>query len=300
MSLPEREYGVIASGRTCAVCGYALIGLKQGGQCPECGAPISPPARLDDAMSAMPESVIRAYRFGAIFATIGAAGLVPAIALEAAGYAIIAPMGYVACSLLWFAGMCWLTTGFETPASAAYGFSSRGRLRVAARWLQLAGVAYASLLLVRSAITTPGAMDPFLAGAAPVAGLATLGAVVTAVIVLHRLAVWTRDDFAESAFNFAAFGFPVVILLLNIGGPLNAFIIRLAVAVLGLVTLLAVPAGMLSLARSLDYAVTHAQDAEVREERRSERQKRHDRRMQRRLKHVESPSRTSDREERTP
>jgi membrane protein implicated in regulation of membrane protease activity len=290
------SYGQIGSGRSCAVCDYLLEGLSYGGNCPECGAPIASSPKTDDAMSGMPESIIRPYRRGAIIAAIAAfIVLVTVIArFSLPAYAVIHHAILAGAGIVWFVGACWLTSGFETPASAGYGFSSRGRLRIVARWLQPAWTLYWLLTLIESVgSNAPATVLDLLGVGRLVSGLAAIGALMTIAIVLRRLAAWTRDDFAEAAFNWATFLLPIGPLLVP-ALTFPAFGVKVGIVAILLATLFSLPLGMVSLARSLFYAVGHSREAAARDENRRERAQRRNQQLHRRLDSVESPRRSKD------
>ena len=209
-------------------------------------------------------------------------------------YAVIHHAILAGAGIVWFVGACWLTSGFETPASAGHGFSSRGRLRIVARWLQPAWTLYWLLTLIESVgSNAPATVLDLLGVGRLVSGLAAIGALMTIAIVLRRLAAWTRDDFAEAAFNWATFLLPIGPLLVP-ALTFPAFGVKVGIVAILLATLFSLPLGMVSLARSLFYAVGHSREAAARDENRRERAQRRNQQLHRRLDSVESPRRSQD------
>ncbi|MHC4992294.1 MAG: hypothetical protein ACYTGC_15075 [Planctomycetota bacterium] len=274
--------------RRCGQCGYNLRGLRVGGTCPECGAPMRRPPVADLPMSAAPVSVIRRLRTASwsasVCALLMAAWLVPAVwptvifsrvwmdRYDASFNAVFTMLG-----ALWFGVVWFLTPVIDDQQARIRGFSAGGRLRVVVRATQLCWALYGVVLIVLAMPGLPAAArGPMLT----VQGALELGcavAIVTLCIMLHRVAEWTRDDTAQMAFNWIGWGVSTAYLLMLISRPhmgMIAFVIR--IAVLPALCLVLLPLGLLSLSRSLSYSILHNLDDQDREIRRQARRRRYD------------------------
>ncbi len=266
----------IMSNRTCIGCGYSLRGLSIGGKCPECGLAILSPSDIDDPLSQAPLFVIKRFRFGCWLAMACILAQVWVVILQLRWPLtpqVRASVLFVA-AVAWFLAAVFLTPAFHTPQAISWGFGRRGKLRLVARWLQLGWVlAYGANLLGTSAAGGGGGGG--VGGALRLGPLAALGIIVGLFglivlgVILMRLAAWTRDDTAERWFNVAVWGIPVATLLLALEIPF--LLLTWAVLLLWVVCVLAFPAALFSLSRSVMFAVHHCEDYQERLRRKHER-----------------------------
>ncbi|MEE9129345.1 MAG: hypothetical protein V3T84_04955 [Phycisphaerales bacterium] len=254
--------GLIDVDKQCDQCGYILRGLSYGGACPECGTPIVLRSDRDLPFHEMPLPLIKQFRVNSWIATLSVAGFVGLLvfgrSLAGSGVSMAGLM--VALIIAWIYAVWRLTPVLDQPQAAAYGFSREGRLRVAARWLQLGWVLAA---LSIPAVGWIFFLVVFFVGV----GLGLLGLAALSLF-LGRFAGWVRDEFAEKAFSLAIWGnviavpltFAIANLVFGLSPLLLIFsvVIVLPIVALLLVSLLAFPVGLLSLSRSVDWSVVHS------------------------------------------
>jgi len=275
------KVGVIEDDRECPGCGYNLRGLplQTGGRCPECGmitVASSRAPQIDDPLSLAPTRVILAFIRGCWAASI-LVGLAIGLNLARrfpdvdADFLRAALLGV---SLLWCGAVIWLTPAFDLPQAASRGFSRRGRMRRAARWLQLGWPLASGLRLIQALVTLATPVSNMVGMLATLAVAAGLVGVVILSILLERLAEWARDDRAEHLFNWAVWAIPLTTLLLLVDLPLP--MVNLLFGLLWLIGIGLFPYGLLSLSGSVTLSVVHAHEHRQREQRRAERQHRYD------------------------
>lgn len=262
--------GLIDVDKQCDQCGYILRGLRYGGACPECSTPIVLRSDRDLPFHEMPLPLIKQFRVNSWIATLSVAGFVGFLvfgrSLAGSGVSMAGLM--VGLIIAWIYAVWRLTPVLDQPQAAAYGFARGGRLRLAARWLQLGWVAAAlsipsSVLFSRSPFGFGLFTTLFFVGL----GLGLLG-LVCFVMFLRRFSGWVGDEFAERAFNMAVWGnmiaIPLALVLANMIFSLAPFLILvvlvfvLPVAALLIASMLAFPVGLLSLSRSVDWSVVHS------------------------------------------
>ena len=283
--------GPVAPDVRCEQCGYSLRGLRYGGACPECGAPIRYRRDPNLPFEEMPLDLIKRFRTGAWAACFTLAGLV---ALLLGGPAVLSMVRVggppfvprlasaavmFAVAAAWMAAVWALTPALETPQATRRGLSPQSRLRWAARWLQVGWVLYAAIGVLL-ALLGPAISPPGLGLAGILARLAGTVGIAAFALWLARFADWMGNRFAEGALQMAGFGAAMGVLLLLtvpvIGLAAGGLTIVLLPLVLALVVLLlilflaAFPAGLFSLSRSMGWSVVHARararrDREIRE-----------------------------------
>jgi hypothetical protein len=269
----------------CEYCGYNLRGLRYGRACPECGTPIRYRRDRDVAFHEMPLALIRSFRLSCWMAVLAilACGWIVTNWLTGgmatgSGLAMVLMVAVVG---LWLAAVWRLTRPLELPQAIAHGFSPRSRLRSAARWLQLGwALAFGAKAAREAQAAVAGPTAPFdiLIVGGILLGIVGIGALA---LFLARFAAWVRDEFAAKAFATAVWGTlflgPLVLLLPMVSmtfGPLTLFMVPLLavlIVVLLIASIGALPVGLYSLSRSIDWSVVHATDRTDRDRRLHER-----------------------------
>ena len=211
---------VIESDRRCPGCGYSYRGLRRGGACPECGMPISDLESIDDPMSLMPVHLIRRFRTGCWIATVCLVLMYGLGWLDWNG--IWVPGRFAAMlagiAVVWFAAIWMITPGVNLPQAARHGFAVRGRFRLIARFAQVGVILYAGLCAALPLVPTGStALHSSLGTAAFAAGLLALAGLVLLSIQLCAARGLARDDTAQRAFEWFAWGVPVLLILLRVG-----------------------------------------------------------------------------------
>ncbi len=284
--------------RLCAGCGYDLRGLPTSGVCPECGVAKTVPygASLGDSLSLSPIEIIQVFRIGSL-AVSGA--MIAAIAMFVRsmlliGHPTVNAVLLLVIAIAWF-GAVWLgTPSVSDKAAIARGFGVTGRLRIAARFLQLGWVLAGVVLVLREVLPSPSPVpQPALAAMQWMLTGVGLAGVWCFALLMERLAEWTRDEFAERMFNWSLWGIPLgtpPLLLVNVGGLLGwsytALMMRgpavAVVIVLGLAwiaALLTFPLAMASLTKSVALSAVHHREHEDRQRRRAARMMEYDARI---------------------
>jgi hypothetical protein len=280
---------IIEVDRACLGCGYNLRGLREGINCPECGLPSALPKDLDDPLALMPRSVIAAFIIGCWSASICVLLTVALVVLMRLNIwpAWIMIAGHAAVSVLWVGATILITPAFALPQAIVRGFSITSRLRRSARWLQLGWVAFAGAALLSEAVPNPAAALSNFFYLVQVGGfLAGMAGIVVLSILLQRLAEWTRDEEAGTAFNWGMWGLPVMTPLLFVDWPVftsNA-LLKFAVPLLWLCLACTFPYGLLSLSKSVTLSIVHSFEHEHRQERKAERDRKHQEKLARMLK----------------
>ena len=265
-----RAGGVIEDDQRCVHCSYNLRGLKLGGTCPECGTPIPVITPPDAALHDMPLPLIRRLRLDCWLATIAIVGFLGHVVfgMFSSGNSELRGVLTLGFGIAWIVAAWRLTVPVDLPAAAQHGFAPTSKLRRGARLLQLGWVAVITGIGVDSL-----GSGSWLTTALQSVGL-LVGLVGLVVLLLHlaRLADWVMDEFARKAFHMAIWGNCVAAMLLLVlvpllvvaGGVIMLRIILLLFilppALLLLVSVLAFPAGLFSLSRSVDWSVVHSLD----------------------------------------
>jgi hypothetical protein len=187
--------------KPCRACSYNLRGLRIGGKCPECGVPIRPDDAAGDALVDAPLRVIQQLRLGFIL-TLACLPLLPLLPISMAVMKqsiVMIQTGTVILCACWIVSVWIATPIIDIPAGTQRGFTSKSKLRIAARYLQLGWIGFAITLLL-GPVPAVGTALMMLTSSAGIAGIVLLA-------ILHgRLAEWCRDDLAQRMYNLAAWG----------------------------------------------------------------------------------------------
>lgn len=263
---------VIETDRLCLGCDYNLRGLRAGINCPECGLPSVMPEGIDDPLALMPRRVILAFIWGCWAASICVLGVIGAVI--ASRMPDIDPKipGYTLAglSLLWLAATWLLTPAFAIPQAIFRGFSRASKVRRAALWLQWGWVLAAGCAAVAVTLSSPPAWLTSLLWAGTWIGfLVGMAGIVVLCILMDRLADWTRDEDAQTMFNWAMWGLPIATVFLFVHIPLpfvNALMILLWLAAAALF-----PYGLIMLSKSVTLSIVHSFEHDERSKRQDER-----------------------------
>jgi MFS family permease len=158
--------------------------------------------------------------------------------------------------------------------------SGNGRLRAAARWLQLGWLLAAGAAYLAHHAT--GLVNTALHWLAVLGLLAGLTGIAALAVLLERLAEWTRDEDAQKMFNWTIFSWPLAVLLyvpvqffMASWFGLGAFrVISGIMVILWVLAIITFPYGLIMLAKSVTLSILHSLEHEDREQRRQERTER--------------------------
>lgn len=285
-NLAKKAAPAIDVDRECAGCGYNLRGLRYGVVCPECGMPSTAPPGIDDPLSVMPMRIILALVRGCWVASICVVLMVAVVLAERFGAldARIAMTILTVLSMVWVGAVVWLTPVFSLPEAVSRGFGYRSPLRSAGRWLQVGWVVATGFTALRASVNAPAPVEGLLWLGTIVGLMAGLSGLVALSILMERLADWARDEDAQRMFNWAAWSWPLAMLVfvpvqaiagswIGTGGQY-----RWGAGLFILLWLLAIgtfPYGLLMLAKSVTLSILHNIEYQGRTERKLERDRRY-------------------------
>jgi hypothetical protein len=253
--------------RSCIECGYSLRGLPARTRCPECGCPNRPLPKDSAAFEALQPALIRRFRIGAWIAAIsvaafvgwGVSGWFVALSPSIRGASIAAT------ALAWIIATFLLTPTIDHPNARWRGLSGRGGVRLAARMLALGWIpAAASSALASLGWNPTGWQGPLLMWASILGSTAGLIGLAALCALLARFADWMRDEHAAKALTLVCWGSalltPLIFLFMAAASLLGGLVGRpdpfmmCVVLAIWLGALAALPVGLFSLARTLDWA----------------------------------------------
>ncbi|HRP63864.1 MAG TPA: hypothetical protein PK400_11260 [Phycisphaerales bacterium] len=264
------EARVIDTDLPCRNCSYNLRGLPSDRVCPECGAPIRKqrPAEYS-LLSDAPLAEIKQLRLGLWMAMASLVAtpivmLVSTIMSVRSGSDMVIKGGFVLLSLMWAAAVWLMTPGLQTPEAVRHGFSRESKLRLAARYSQLAWPAAMLLILLGAtgAASSLGWISLLVLQLVGIAGLMTLS------VVLSRLADWCCDEFAGRLLNITLWALPIstfVFLTMPFISVMRFFVCMasaLWLAAMGTFLL-----SLVSVTISVSWSVFHAKQRLAREQR---------------------------------
>ena len=259
--------GPIRADHPCEACSYNLRGLRFGSVCPECGAPIRYRRHRDLAFHEMPLDLIRTFRASAWMASLSLGGIMVLLlgGARLVGSTAISMTLLTALGVLWLVAVWRLTPALAQPPGEGRVFAARSRLRLAARWLQLAWVVHAAPGMAVAWSGTGGLSNAMRAISA-LAYLLGVAGILCLALLLARLAAWARDEFAEKAFYTCVFGSTIgfaILLMIPVMalafGTLFLLVLAVGLSIV-VMSLLAFPVGLLALSRTVDWSLVHAHE----------------------------------------
>jgi hypothetical protein len=227
----------------------------------------------------MPIGVVKRFRLASWTATacVAAVVVLTLTSVVPNWVSIAQPEALLALALAWCGAAWLLTPAFHLRQAIAHGFAQRGRLRFSARGAQLGWPIAAGAHLALSLIPAKhlaGSFGDTLAHLRFAGVVLGLIGILLLCILLGRLASWVRDDIAEHAFNFALFGIPITTATFFLELPF--WRLAMLVWVVWIISIGALPFGLLSLTGSISWAVHHAREYQDRQQRRAERDTRYE------------------------
>ena len=258
--------------KPCSSCGYDLQGLPLGSLCPECGetgqalysgAPQLSGAK-DISLSQMPEHLVRRIAFccAALFLTVAlivARFFVPAMNINVLVDVVV--------SILWVLSVYFITTPMLDTEAVWRGLGQRGKIRMIARWGTVASIVFAIAISVSQA----NPLYPVARFFMVVSGTLSVAGMLCLFGLLSQLAQWCRDSSARRCLDTAAWGSPMIFIVVE---PLRLTPISPAVVfvgeLIGIAFILCGPIGMAMLMSSSLKAVGHAREYQEYLERRTQ------------------------------
>lgn len=212
----------VADHRPCAGCGYDLIGLPVGGECPECGRAVAESLRGMLLRHAAPEYV-RALRRGfswvlnaiLLYCVVMLVGVGVAIAGGRTAYALLVSGGGLASSVMFLVGLLWMTTpdprfSFGPRPDRARAVLRGSVVTIIAVWLGSMGVS------VAASVTGVSARRSGLDAVQALLGLVGLVAFVVHFVAMMRYIAWLSgripDGVAASRARAYTWGLPLLLV----------------------------------------------------------------------------------------
>ncbi|MBT4585251.1 MAG: hypothetical protein HOC93_09265 [Phycisphaerae bacterium] len=258
--------------KPCGNCGYDLRGLPAGRPCPECGetgmSSYSGAPQLsgvkDLSLSQMPEHLVRRIAFCCAVLFLAVALIVARIFVPAMNINVLVD---VVVSILWVLSVYFITNPMTDTEAVWRGLGKNGRVRIIARWATTASILFAVSLGVPQA----NPLYPIALFITVVFGIVSVAGMLCLFGVLSQLAQWCRDSSARRCLDTAAWGSPMIFIVVE---PLRLTPISPAVVfvgeLIGAVFIMCGPIGMAMLMSSSLKAVGHAREYQEYLERRTQ------------------------------
>jgi hypothetical protein len=218
----------------------------------------------DISLSQMPEHLVRRIAFccAALFlavALIVARFFVPAMNINVLVDVVV--------SILWILSVYFITTPMLDTEAVWRGLGQRGKIRMIARWGTVASIVFAIALSVSQA----NPLYPVARFFMVVSGTLSVAGMLCLFGLLSQLAQWCRDSSARRCLDTAAWGSPMIFIVVE---PLRLTPISPAVVfvgeLIGIAFILCGPIGMAMLMSSSLKAVGHAREYQEYLERRTQ------------------------------
>ena len=277
---PEQTEGVsppiayIESNKKCLQCGYELRGLPIGGNCPECGQPTFIPTTIDDPLSLMPVMVIRKLKWGcwAAFWHMWLSFILVLLLWWSTMPKMVILSALLALAISWQLGVRLAIPALDLPQATILGFTSRSRMLISTRWLQIGWVIAAVGGELQVVVSTPSPLADFSIPIIRFGIMVGILGLVLLAIMLGRLAEWSRDDEAQKLLLWVMWLLIPAVWFFSMQPPLSRWSVLFYVA--SWLVVILYPVCLLKLARSVSYCVHHALESEGIKERQQEKRER--------------------------
>jgi len=251
--------------KICSNCGYNLYGLPTGGCCPECGETVQQSnsgyfgaqklsGAKDVSLSQMPEHLVRRIAFCCIALFIAVVLIVARIFVPAMHVNVLVD---ILVAITWVLSVYFITNPMQDTEAIWRGLGKHGKVRKIARWATMASI----IFVISLSVQTTNPIYQIALFFSIVSFVITIAGVLCLFGLLSQLAQWCRDSSAKRCLDTAAWGTPMVFLLVEPLRltPISEHIILVG-ELIGLAFILCGPLGMAMLMSSSMKAVGHARE----------------------------------------